>query len=319
MTSDNISSTDNQTFYEQNIEPWVERNGFAHWAMALLWVFVAAIAFQVFGGILQFILIFSTAENLTDPTAIMDSLAERVDLLMLSNTIAQFTMIAGSAFIGVKLHRKIKANKSFLRLQKGENFIQQVGLTVVLFIVAFPIVLFLGWINSFVPTPDILKQIAEQSAEMIANLLRSENGILLGFLFIGITPSICEELLFRGYMFRAFEKSTKLITSILVTSFVFSLFHLDITGLLPRMFLGIMLAYVTWSSNSLYPAMIGHLVNNGGIVMVAGINPEVLDSAPSPDSEMPWLLIGLSFIVTPGVLYLLKKYRSEINPKAEHV
>ncbi|MEQ8578226.1 MAG: type II CAAX endopeptidase family protein [Balneola sp.] len=319
MTSDNISSTDNHTFYEQNIEPWVERNGFAHWAMALMWVLVAAIAFQVFGGILQLILIFSTAENLTDPTAIMDSLTERADLLMLANTVAQFTMIAGGSLIGLKLHRKVKAYKAFLRLQTGENFIQQMGLTAVLFIVAFPIVLFLGWINSFVPVSDFMKQIADQSAEVIGKLLSSENGIVLGFLFIGITPAICEELLFRGYMFRAFEKSTKLITTILVTSLVFSLFHLDITGLLPRMFLGALLAYVTWTSDSLYPAMLGHLINNGGIVLAAGLNPEILESTPSPDSEMPWLLIGLSFIVTPGVLYLLKKYRSEINPKAEHV
>jgi len=65
--------------------------------------------------------------------------------------------------------------------------------------------------------------------------------------------------------------------------------------------------------------MLGHLINNGGIVLAAGLNPEILESTPSPDSEMPWLLIGLSFIVTPGVLYLLSKYRSEINPKAEHV
>ncbi|MEP1151413.1 MAG: CPBP family intramembrane metalloprotease [Balneola sp.] len=319
MTQNEFSSTEQSTFYEQNIEPWVERNGFAHWAMALIWVFATAIAFQVFGGILQVILIFSTAENLTDPAEIMNSLADRADLLLLANTVAQFVTLAGGTLIGIKLHRKIKANKAFLRLQTGENFPMQLGLTVALFVLAFPIVLFLGWINSFVPVSDFMKQIADQSAEVIKQLLQSENGILLGFLFIGITPAICEELLFRGYMFRSFEKSTKLITSILVTSFIFSLFHLDITGLLPRMFLGILLAYVTWTSNSLYPAMLGHLINNGGIVLASGFNPEILETTTTPDSELPWLLIVLSFIVTPAVLYLMNKYRSETNPKAEHV
>lgn len=319
MNQSEYSSTDQQTFYEQNIEPWVERNGFTHWAMALMWVFATAVTFQVFGGILQVILIFSTSDNLTDTTEIFNSLAERADLLLLANTVAQFVTLAGGALIGIKLHRKVKANKAFLRLKTGENFKEQLVLTAVLFIVAFPIVIFLGWVNSFVPVSDFMKQIADQSAELIAKLLQSENGILLGFIFIGITPSICEELLFRGYMFRAFEKSTKLITTILVTSFIFSLFHLDITGLLPRMFLGVLLAYVTWTSNSLYPAMLGHLINNGGIVLAAGFNPEILENTPTPDSELPWLLIGLSFIVTPGVLYLLKKYRSEIKPAAENV
>jgi membrane protease YdiL (CAAX protease family) len=319
MTKETFSSTGYNTFYEHNIEPWVERNGFAHWAMALIWVFVTAVAFQVFGGILQVILVISTSDSLTDPTKIVESLSERADLLLLANTIAQFVTLAGGTLIGVKLHRKIKENKAFLRLQKGENLVPQLGLTALLFLAAFPIVLFLGWINSFVPVSDFMKQIADQSAEIIKKLLQSENGIILGFLFIGITPAICEELLFRGYMFRAFEKSSKMITTILVTSFVFSLFHLDITGLLPRMFLGVLLAYVTWTSNSLYPAMLGHLINNGGIVLAAGIYPEILESAPSPESEMPWLLIGLSFIVTPGVLYLMKKYRSDIIPKPENV
>jgi len=319
MTQNYLSSTEQATFYEQNIEPWVERNGFAHWAMALVWVFVTAVAFQIFGGILQVILVISTSDNLTDPTQIIESLSKRADLLLLANTIAQFVGLAGGTFLGVKLHRKVKANLAFLRLQKGENLLPQLGLTVVLFLAAFPIVLFLGWINSFVPVSDFMKQIADQSAEVIKNLLQSENGTLLGFLFIGITPAICEELLFRGYMFRAFEKSTRLLTTILVTSLVFSLFHLDITGLLPRMFLGILLAYVTWTSNSLYPAMLGHLINNGGIVLASALYPEILDSTPGPESEMPWLLIGLSFIVTPGILYLMKKYRSEITPKPEDV
>jgi len=319
MATENTAFSNQQTFYEQSIEPWVERNGFSHWAMALIWVFVTAIAFQLFGLVLQVILIFSTADNLTDSAAIMDSLTERADLLMLANTIAQFTMIAGGALIGVKLHRKIKENKAFLRLQTGENFGVQLGLTAILFVVAFPIVLFLGWVNSFVPVSDFMKQMADQSAELIGKLLQSENGILLGFIFIGITPSICEELLFRGYMFRAFEKSTRIVTAIVVTSIIFSMFHLDIMGFLPRMFLGLLLAYVTWTSNSLYPAMLGHLINNGGIVIASGLNPEIMENTPSPDSELPWLLIGLSFVVTPGVLYLMKKYRSETNPKAEHV
>ncbi|MEO9884835.1 MAG: type II CAAX endopeptidase family protein [Balneola sp.] len=319
MTEHNFSSAEQNTFYEETIEPWVERNGFSHWAMALVWVFITAITFQLFGAILQVILIFSTSDNLTDPAAIMESLSERADLLMLANTVAQFTMIAGGAFLGVKLHRKVKKYKAFLRLQTGENFLTQLSLTAILFVVAFPIVLFLGWVNSFVPVSDFMKQIADQSAELIGKLLQSENGILLGFIFIGITPSICEELLFRGYMFRAFEKSTKIVTAIVVTSIIFSMFHLDIMGFLPRMFLGLLLAYVTWTSNSLYPAMLGHLINNGGIVIASGINPEILESTPNPDSELPWLLIGLSFIVTPSVLYLMKKTRSEIKPAPEHV
>jgi|GEM_PF-342637 hypothetical protein len=323
MTSDKTSSADNYSFYEQNIEPWVERNGFAHWAMALIWVFVAALFFYALGFVLQTILIvtnldLSTVSELT-PSKLLELTKNKVVQFMVINTIAQVVSIGWMAFLGAKLHQRIKDKKPFLRLQKGDSLFPQIGLTIMLFIVAFPIVIFLGWINSFLPTGDFMKNLAEQNAEIFRSLLELKGGLVFALLFVGITPAICEELLFRGYMYRALEKSTRVVVAIIVSSLVFSLFHIDLTGLLPRFFLGALLAYVTWTSNSLYPAMVGHLVNNGGLMIAASFNPEMLTESPSPDSEMPWLLIGLSFIVTPGVLYLLNKYRSEINPKAEHV
>lgn len=323
MTKDNSSSSDNYSFYEQNIEPWVERNGFAHWAMALIWVLVAALFFYALGFVLQTILIvtnldLSTASELT-PSKLLELTKNKVVQFMVINTIAQVVSIGWMAFLGAKLHQRIKDKKPFLRLQKDDSLFPQIGLTIMLFIVAFPIVIFLGWINSFLPTGDFMKNLAEQNAEVFRSLLEVKGGLVFALLFVGITPAICEELLFRGYMYRALEKSTRVVVAIIVSSLVFSLFHIDLTGLLPRFFLGALLAYVTWTSNSLYPAMVGHLVNNGGLMIAASFNPEMLTESPSPDSEMPWLLIGLSFIVTPAVLYLLKKYRSETNPKAEDV
>lgn len=323
MNQNDFSSTGNQTFYEQNIEPWVERNGFAHWAMALMWVFLSALFFYAFGLIAQFLVILSnidvgdSAEFTT--SNLLELTKDKVLLFMLINTIAQIITIGGMGFLGVKLHQRIKNKKSFLRLKKGESLLPQIGLTVILFIVAFPVVIFLGWVNSFLPIPDFMKDLAEQNAEVFRALLEVKGGLFFALLFVGITPAICEELLFRGYMYRALEKSTRVVVAIIVSSLIFSLFHIDLTGLLPRFFLGALLAYVTWTSDSLYPAMVGHLVNNGGLMIAASFNPEMLTETPTPDSELPWLLIGLSFIVTPGVLYLLKKYRSEINPKAEDV
>jgi membrane protease YdiL (CAAX protease family) len=323
MATENTAFSNQQTFYEQNIEPWVERNGFAHWAMALMWVFLSALFFYAFGLISQFLVILSNIDvgNSKEFTTsnLLELTKDKVLLFMLINTIAQIITIGGMGFLGVKLHQRIKDKKSFLRLKKGESLLPQIGLTVILFIVAFPIVIFLGWINSFLPIPDFMKDLAEQNAEIFRALLEVKGGLFFALLFVGITPAICEELLFRGYMYRALEKSTRVVVVIIVSSLIFSLFHIDLTGLLPRFFLGALLAYVTWTSDSLYPAMVGHLVNNGGLMIAASFNPEMLTETPTPDSELPWLLIGLSFIVTPGVLYLMKKYRSETNPKAEHV
>ena len=202
MTSDKTSSADNYSFYEQNIEPWVERNGFAHWAMALIWVFVAALFFYALGFVLQTILIvtnldLSTVSELT-PSKLLELTKNKVVQFMVINTIAQVVSIGWMAFLGAKLHQRIKDKKPFLRLQKGDSLFPQIGLTIMLFIVAFPIVIFLGWINSFLPTGDFMKNLAEQNAEIFRSLLELKGGLVFALLFVGITPAICEELLFRG-------------------------------------------------------------------------------------------------------------------------
>lgn len=292
---------------------WVERNGFSHWAMAILWIFLAVIVFQLFGIIIQLVLALFVVDDFSDPAGIMEALMERADVLLLGNSIAQIVVLASMAYIGVRLHDVKRDYSQFMRLKKVPNIGKNSLLALVLFVVAYPTVLLFGWINSFVPTPDFLKEMAEASTKMIQGLLQSENGLILGLLFIGVVPAVCEELLFRGYMFRAFEKSVKLITAILVTSFIFGLFHLDITGVLPRMFLGALLAYVTWTSDSLYPAMVGHLVNNGGIVVAASLYPQLMEMEASPDMELPWLYIIASLVFTSGLLYYMYQNRNETS------
>jgi len=44
FNSETLSTEKEELFANQ--PPWVERNGFAHWAVALGWIFVALIGFQ---------------------------------------------------------------------------------------------------------------------------------------------------------------------------------------------------------------------------------------------------------------------------------
>jgi hypothetical protein len=50
--------------------PWVERNGFAHWAVAFGWVLIALIAFNIVGAIVGVAGILLTSDNL-NPEAMM--------------------------------------------------------------------------------------------------------------------------------------------------------------------------------------------------------------------------------------------------------
>lgn len=85
-----------------------------------------------------------------------------------------------------------------------------------------------------------------------------------------ISAGICEETGFRGYMQQPIEQCHGVPIAILVSSFFFSLLHLTkawaMTGMVPIVFgAGVLLGLLAWSSGSLIPGMIGHVVMDVGL------------------------------------------------------
>lgn len=302
----------NEIYQEANATPWVERNGFAHWAVAVGWVIVALIAFNVVGAIVGVVGIFATAESL-DAQTMMDELSSNFDILFLANSSGQILIMALATLLVVKLHAVKGDRKEFLRLKLTKNVWQVTLIGAILFIVAQPTILFLGWLNSFMPVPQAMAEMQETMAEMISDFLKSDNVLLLGIFHIGIVPAVCEEIMYRGYVQRAFEKSWGIIAAILISGAIFGAYHLQISNFLPLATLGVFLAYLTYISDSLVPAMVAHFVNNGGQVIASSFYPEMLDEKITPDMDVPVLLVILSIALTTGILY----YLYSLKPKED--
>lgn len=81
------------------------------------------------------------------------------------------------------------------------------------------------------------------------------------FLVIAILPGICEEILFRGFMIRFYEKSGMKL-AIFASAFLFAFFHLDPFRFLPVFLLGLLLGYLTLRSGSIINSMLSHAINN---------------------------------------------------------
>ena len=143
--------------------------------------------------------------------------------------------------------------------------------------------------------------------EMIAKLLGSENILWMGLFHIGLVPSICEEIMYRGYVQRSLEKSWGIWTAIILSGLIFGAYHLQITRILPLAALGILFAYITYVSNSLIPAMAAHLTNNGGQVILSTIYPEILDQELSTDTDLPWVWILFGVVLLFTLLSILHK------------
>ena len=84
-----------------------------------------------------------------------------------------------------------------------------------------PAMVMLGeWIQQLYP----LSPASVQMQEKIAGLFEGAP-LLAVFLFVAVTPAICEELAFRGFIQTSLEQRLKPITAILLTSFFFAVTH----------------------------------------------------------------------------------------------
>jgi membrane protease YdiL (CAAX protease family) len=92
----------------------------------------------------------------------------------------------------------------------------------------------------------------------------------LAVLCSATSAGICEETGFRGYMQRPIEQRHGTFAAILVSSLFFTAVHLSkgwaMAGMVPIVFAaGVLLGLLAWSSASLIPGMIGHVLMDIGL------------------------------------------------------
>ncbi len=288
-------------------QSWVVRNGFSHWAMAMIWIVVAFILFQITAGIVAVVLLL-----ITEPGGdFLELLTERVDILFIGNSTGQILFLGLATWLVAGLHTQKQEKRSFLRLKANSNTVRMTLLAAVLFVVVQPIVLLIGYLNSLVPVPESFTELQQSQYEMIENFLTGDGMVLMALINIALVPAVCEEVMFRGYVQRAFEKSWGIWPAIVISGLVFGLFHLQATHLLPLATLGILLALVTWLSGSLIPAIVAHFINNGAAVLAGSHYPELVFTEMSAETLPPiWVLLA-SGILTAFVLVQLFKHASE--------
>ncbi|MEM1128361.1 MAG: CPBP family intramembrane glutamic endopeptidase [Bacteroidota bacterium] len=303
------------------IEPWrpgelirldgvAERNGFGPLMMAFFGLVVAFILFQVvISPIAVFILLAANGVSMADlANDLAGVMAEQVGALLTANTIGQFLGLALPTFVLVRLHTK--QTGAFLRIRRADPLfllLSAVGLVAFL-----PTVQWLGSVNEMIPLPESIQSFEQQQMELIEGLLTSGFSLWFGLFVLAITPGLCEEVLFRGYIQRLSERSLGILGGILFSGIIFGLYHLRISQALPLSALGIYLAYLTWRSGSLWPAIVVHIMNNAialGVGRYVEMSPD-LSMADFENMEIPWYLVVLSVTIFSG-LFLAMQRRAE--------
>ena len=90
----------------------------------------------------------------------------------------------------------------------------------------------------------------------------STAGMFIMIILVGIVVPFAEELFFRGILYQWLRTRFGVWVGIIVSSLIFGIFHFDIAIAGAAFILGVLLAWVFERSNSLWPSVLIHSLNN---------------------------------------------------------
>lgn len=150
-----------------------------------------------------------------------------------------------------------------------------------------------------IPPPDWMEKIGQSMSE--------GSTMTLFLLFIGavVLAAVVEELLFRGFLQQVLEKHWKDITkAVLVTSIFFAAIHFNPWWIIQIYLLGIFMGYLAWRSNSVFPSIIFHGMNNGLAFTFANWNDKIPSWYTWNGHVHPLVLVGGAFLTYIGMRQL---------------
>jgi sodium transport system permease protein len=101
-------------------------------------------------------------------------------------------------------------------------------------------------------------------------LMLDDKSVSLGLtlFLVALSPAICEEALFRGFILSGL-RSLGQWPAIVISALLFAVAHGSIYRMLPTLFLGLLLGYAVWKTGSLLAGVVIHALNNGIAVWLA--------------------------------------------------
>lgn len=137
--------------------------------------------------------------------------------------------------------------------------------------------------------------------------------LLVGILIIAVSPAICEEMLHRGILLKAYENRGSM-KAVVITSIFFGIFHFDVTNLLGPIFLGLLIGYYVIRTNSIFAGMLAHFLNNtiAELLQYFARNDETAEVVRISMEELGYItLYGAGGVILTMVLIQLFRYSTK--------
>lgn len=204
-----------------------------------------------------------------------------------------------------------------------------IAIVIVFYVISLPAMNWLVEMNKAMSLPSwmagieqAMRTAEDNAAEVTQEMLNinSVGQLILCVLVVGVMAGLSEEMLFRGAMLRTMQDSRLGKHAVVwITAILFSAFHLQFYGFVPRMLLGVWLGYLFVWTGSLWVPIIAHTLNNSTVVLMSylsnkGVIPEGFgDNLGLPAAgSFPWLatcslIASLALAISVHVFYTSRR------------
>ncbi len=129
--------------------------------------------------------------------------------------------------------------------------------------------------------------------------------VFLYLLAFAMIPAICEEIAFRGFVLHGLQAGFRPRNAVLLSSFFFALFHLNVFLFAPTFVLGVVLGLLTVRTRSLLPAILFHLLHNGLLIGLIPLSRYSHETVPRLAKDVWGWLIGLCLVLAAALVWWL--------------
>lgn len=182
---------------------------------------------------------------------------------------------------------------------------------------SLPIIEVLADLNHRMVLPGFLKGLeewmkaSEKSAEKATGIILKMDTPLDLFkvmFLVAFMTAVVEEMMFRGALQTIFTRWTRNPhAAIWITAILFSAFHFEFYGFLPRAMLGVIFGYFVYWSGSIWTSIWAHFLNNGlAVVFTYLFQHKILKDNPDDQQVFNYSTYAFSVIIT---VLLLVNYR----------
>ncbi len=211
-------------------------------------------------------------------------------------------------------------SREYLLIKKKTTFFPYLLVVVSMFLL-MPTISLTALLNEQMRLPGALKviedwmRVQEDLGTKLTNLLVFGGGVMplaSNFVVVALTAAVAEEFLFRGTLCRTLGRFGLGHHAVIwLSAIMFSAFHLQFYGFIPRLLLGAYFGYLLYWGRNIWLPVLAHFTNNAVALLGMSVpslrNNEFLTGEVGDENIRAYTVMGLVFLVL--FFFLIKRLR----------